>query len=144
MAAGRPFVGVIADVAGSPEARARYAGDAAYVDATYRLLLGRPADGAGAAWAVDGIRSGRVPPAQFAATLLASDEGLRRRAAAALGLLDRAPDPAGVAFWAQQFGAGFDLDDLLGYVAASVEYRLQAPDADPGNSSNGLALLAGL
>lgn len=132
LVAGRPLAPLAAEVYGSDEAYRRAGGTpAAYVDATYRALLGRHADPGGRAHWIARVAAGE-PRTTIARSLYLSLEsnGLR----ATLGYLDRLrrlPRDGDRAYWADRLRGTDDLTFTTNLVASGEYWRL-AQDVQPG------------
>ncbi|MBI2709207.1 MAG: VCBS repeat-containing protein [Actinobacteria bacterium] len=112
-------------VAGSSLAAAS---DGAFVAAVYANLLGRAPTAAEAAAATGALASGTARGAWLAA--LAGGPAAAGRldpqvqvTMAYLGMLGRAPDPGGFAYWVGQLQSGTSVRRLLALFQASAEYR---------------------
>lgn len=96
-------------------------GEDAYVDAVYRLVLGRPSDEDGRAFWVGRLDAG-VSRGRLTTSLLATPEARRRLCDAAYRtILGRAGDAGGLTWCAGQLAAGRDLTDVQVALAGSPE-----------------------
>jgi len=109
-----------------------------WIDAVYKLLLGRTADPGG-----EKYWSGRLT------ALLHSEDAIDARLQVALGIagsqenntnlinadyahyLGRATDPGGLAYWLQQFAAGATNEDVIAGFTGSAEYYKDKTGASP-------------
>lgn len=99
--------------------------DAAWVDAAYQLLLGRPADQAGQAYWVIALAQGESR-LQVAMGIAGSTENNTQLINADYQqYLGRPADAAGVAYWLQQFADGQTNEDLIAGLTGSAEYYQQ-------------------
>ncbi len=120
--AGERMSSVVAHFYGSEEYRGGFAGDAAWLDAVYRAVLGRPVDAGGRDGALARLAAGMSHPS-LVAEIYESPEGRQRRVAGLYArLLDRAPDAGGAEFWTGRLLEIRDLD-LAVELVASDEYR---------------------
>ena len=137
-AAGVSLESIATSFTTSPEWASRYGSalsNAAFVDAIYQNVLGRPGDPEGQAFWLDAINSGRLTrvqvllavsdsPENIAATgtasPLAADEAqILRLYQAAFG---RSPDASGFAFWVDAYRNGQSLEAIAGQFTQSDEW----------------------
>lgn len=110
--------------------------DEEIVAAVYGRVLGRPPDPDGLAYWTGLIASGSLTVPRFVATISESVEHRARRdpdvlvTTTYLGLLQRVPDPAGAAYWADRVRAGASLLRLISPIMAGAEYQSRF-DAGP-------------
>lgn len=96
-------------------------GEAAYVDAVYRLVLGRSAEGAGRQYWVDQLGAD-LTRRRFTSILLSSAEARRRICDQAYrSVLDRPGDAAGLSWCAGLVASGLDVSDVRVVLAGSAE-----------------------
>ncbi len=96
-------------------------GNAAYVDAVYRLVLGRPSEEAGRDYWVARLEAG-FGRGRFASTLLALPEPRRRMCTEAYqAILARSAEPSALDWCAGMLAAGKDLTDVRISLAGSAE-----------------------
>jgi hypothetical protein len=104
-------------------------GNAAFVDRVYRNLLGRAADPQGQAYWTDRLARGMAR----GDLMLAFTESPENRAVTGadaavvvlyVGMLQRAPEPAGLAYWSDLRRAGHPTVGLVAGILASSEYRV--------------------
>ena len=118
---------VAGQLLGSPERWAAAGGDAdRFVGALFASVLGR------APTAAESTEIGRLVttegPTAAARALLPSAESTTRRVDQLYAaLLDRRPDAAGRAWWAERITAGGNLVDLLFSITATEEYANRVP-----------------
>ena len=126
-----PLATVAADVAAEPDFASRYGGlaDRAFVD---RLHLDATGRAAASGWAADraarlGARTAsRGDVLAEVVELPAAIAHLRVRVEVTMtyaGLLRRAPDPSGYAFWVDKGESGASIQRLIAMFYASAEYR---------------------
>jgi hypothetical protein len=130
--AGAGLAEVSGAFASSSEFRGTYGAltDLAFVDLVYRNVLGRGADGAGLTYWTTQLTSGRL---DRGGVMVGFSESNEYKAATNawndvvkvyVGLLRRAPDPAGLEYWTGQLrNRTRSLADLSGTILASTEYR---------------------
>jgi hypothetical protein len=127
-------IGTIAHAfASNAEYQQRYGGlsNAAYVDALYQTVFGRPADAAGAAYWTGELQSGRMGRGAVLLGMTSSPEYVRIADApsvvtmAYIGMLRRSPDAGGFVHWVGQLRAGHSISWFAAGVLASAEYRIR-------------------
>lgn len=122
---GMPLADIAQFFATSGEFQARYAvpDDAAFVDLVYRNVLEREADPGGRDYWTNELTSGAHTRGQLMLQFSESTEYVARMAEAVyvttayIGMLDRAPDPGGLAHWLEQ-----DRAALVRGIFSSPEY----------------------
>ncbi len=103
------------------------------VEAIYARSLGRPADVGGLAFWRGEIDSGRLTLAQFVVAVSESLENKAQRRTQVLttlmylGLLQRTPEPGGLAFWSDQLAQGLTIQGFAETVMGLGEYRNRFP-----------------
>ncbi len=125
VASGRSWTAVIAGIMTSQEFRdAGHASNAAFVQAAYRLLLGReqrPGDGPG--W-VARLDAGSLTRSALVHAFVGSGEAhLRLLSSAYAGWLKRPVDVAGQNFWLPRLAGGMTFEDLAVSIFTSQEVR---------------------
>lgn len=119
------------------------------VTAVYRRSLGRAPDAGGLAFWIDSVDSGRFTLERFIVAVSESDEHqdqTRSEVQAVLvylGLQQRTPEPAGLAFWSKQLDDGLPLRAFVANVLALPEYRSRfapAPDITTEVVATGLTI----
>ena len=122
---------VSASFASSPEFTSTYGqlNDGAFVERVYLNVLGRASDPAGRSYWTGRLAHGLTR----GGLMLAFTESPEYRAATEAdaqvvmlytGMLNRAPEPAGLQFWSSLRRAGQPLDGLVAGILASSEYRI--------------------
>jgi hypothetical protein len=125
LARGGSMADVIAGILASPEFRSGgHATSASFVQACYRLLLGRvPVGGEDAGWTA-ALDAGRMTRDSVVRGILASPEANGRLVDAVYAAwLKRPADAAGRAFWVQRLGRGLSFAGLAGGILGSAEVR---------------------
>ncbi len=140
--AGQDIASVSENFAGSREFVITYGAldDGAFVDLVYRNVLGRSADAGGRDYWLGQMRRG-TDRGDVMTAFSESDENQRatfgtvRATMLYLGMLRRAPDPAGQAYWASLIDARVPYRDIITGFFDSAEYRLRLmallPDRQP-------------
>jgi len=112
-----------ADLVSSPEFYANAGGtNTAWIDAVYKLLLGRAPDATGESYWNDQLDAGQtlnqvaqgIADSQENNTQLINDDYFH--------YLGRAADPDGLAYWLKQFTAGQTNEDVIAGFTGSAEY----------------------
>lgn len=122
---------VSAAFAGSPEFVGTYGSlnDRQFVDLVYRNVLNRNADQAGLQYWIDQLAARRL---DRGGVMVNFSESAEYRAGTAVwndvvqvyvGLLRRSPDQPSLDYWTSQLRSGRSLNDLVGTVLASAEYK---------------------
>ena len=113
----------------SPEFVARYGSltNEEYVDRVYQNVLGRGPDAAGKAYWIGQLEAGLergTMMAQFSEgpEFKGQTDGLVRATMLYVGMLRRAPEPEGLAFWAQQLDNGMPYRQAMGGFLFGPEY----------------------
>ncbi len=109
--------------------------DAEIVEAVFGRVLGRTPDPAGLSYWTGEIAAGRITVSGFVAAVSESPEHQNRRnpevvvSTIYLGLLQRAPDAAGLEYWAGQIRGGASAVQLIDPIMNGAEYqnRFAAP-----------------
>lgn len=131
MRRGASLAQVSAAFAGSAEFVARYGAlsPTAFVDRVYRNVHGRTPDLAGLTYWVGQLVNGLRDRGAVMLGFSESPEHIRATWARTtvtltyLGMLNRAPDAGGLAYWAGQLAAGRPLQPLVASIWASPEYQ---------------------
>ncbi len=111
------------------------------VDSLYQVLLGRPADSAGATFWVNQLTSGMMTAAQVAQAFIASPEHRTRELAGFYNqFLGRSPDPSGQQFFLNEYAHGTTDQQVIAQILNSPEYS----SINSGNSALVSALYANL
>jgi glucose/arabinose dehydrogenase len=112
--------------------------DTEIVEAVFGRVLGRTPDRAGLDYWTREIAAGRLTVPGFVAAVSESPEHQNRRnpevvvTTIYLGLLQRAPEPGGLAYWADLVRAGASPVQLIDPILNGIEYRNRfAPPPDP-------------
>ncbi len=136
LAIGTRLVAMSAELAASPEFRARYGelDDTEFVELVYRNVLGRAADGPGRSYWVAQLRSGRSrgdvmlgfaeSPEHIASTATAPPTSSLEAQISRLyfAFFLREPDPEGLAFWIGVARTGTPLATIAQEMASSAEF----------------------
>ncbi|MEZ5375509.1 MAG: DUF4214 domain-containing protein [Acidimicrobiales bacterium] len=128
--AGQGIESISQNFAGSAEFQNTYGAldDAAFIDLVYRNVLGRNSDDAGRAYWLEqmagGIDRGRVMTAfSESAENRRATYGDVRATMLYVGMLDRAPEPEGLAYWAGLINGGTSYADVIAGFLESGEYE---------------------
>jgi type VII secretion-associated serine protease mycosin len=128
--AGTPLAGISDAFAGSAEFVGVYGHltNAEFVELVYNNVLGRPADAAGKAYWLGKLNSGQLSRGGVMLAFSESPEFVTTNSARVLvtlayvGMLRRAPDADGLAYWIGVLQAGGSIETLIGGFFQSPEY----------------------
>jgi hypothetical protein len=129
--AGAPLANVSNSFAGSSEFATRYGAldNRGFVELVYVNVLGRGSDVGGLTYWLGQLGNGLLNRGGVMTGFSESSEYRGKTAAQVdvssvyLGLLHRAPDAAGLAYWVPQLRAGMPVSTLVGSIIGSAEYQ---------------------
>ncbi len=111
--------------------------DSEVIEAVYARVLGRQPDAEGLAYWLDLVSTGQLSVPGFVVAVSESAEHQNRRNSLVttttvyVGLLQRLPDPEGVAYWSGLIDQGLALDVFIQAVISGQEYLNRFPDPSP-------------